>query len=170
MHVYNNLGHEIISAHLGVNIPFDTGVFSCLSHHQRSGKFCLEWLGHLRLYLGHTRRDSVNCYHVTWQALAEGVEPRDCFDWSARRGHWYGAGQIRGLAYPLEQGKLDPASPFVTGDVQRHAFGNVLKRYFLNSKGATINVDHETPLYVSIGQNQRRPSWASNQQWQYMVI
>ncbi|XP_014207485.1 myogenesis-regulating glycosidase isoform X2 [Copidosoma floridanum] len=151
MHVYNSHGLEILSARLGVDIPSGAGVFSCLSEHQRPDKYCLEWLGHSRLYLGHTRRDAANCYHVTWQALGAGLQTRDCFDWSPRRGHWYGAGQIRGLAYPLEQGRLEPAAPFITGDVRRHPFGNVLKRYFLNSKGVTISVDPETPLYVSIG-------------------
>ncbi|XP_016845617.1 myogenesis-regulating glycosidase isoform X3 [Nasonia vitripennis] len=152
MHVYNNMGVEIIAARLGVGIPPDTGVFNCLPQHQRQDKVCLEWLQHSRLYLGHTKRDNMNCYHVTWQALSPGVNPQDCFDWSAKRGHWYGAGQIQNMAYPLEQGRLEP-SPFITGDIRKHPFGNVLKRYFLNSKGATITVDPETPLYVSINFN-----------------
>ncbi|XP_058792684.1 myogenesis-regulating glycosidase isoform X2 [Phymastichus coffea] len=149
LHVYNGAGAEIIAARLGVGIPSDTGVFSCLPQQQRPGAVCLEWLQHSRLYLGHTRRDSIDCYHVTWQSLAVGVSPQDCFDWSPKRGHWYGAGQIQNVAYPLEQGRLE-ASPFITGDVRRHPFGNVLKRYFINSKGASVTVDPQTPLYVSI--------------------
>lgn len=149
MHVYNGAGVEIIAARLGLGIPADTGVFSCLPQHQRPDKVCLEWLQHSRLYLSHTKRESTSCYHVTWQSLNPSVNPQDCFDWSPKRGHWYGAGQIQSMAYPLEQGRLE-ASPFITGDVRRHPFGNVLKRYFLNSKGATVTVDPETPLYVSI--------------------
>ncbi|KAK2579191.1 hypothetical protein KPH14_002712 [Odynerus spinipes] len=152
MHVYSSTGAEIIAARLGEGIPPDTGVFPCLSQHQRQDAVCLEWLQQTRLYLAHTKREDMHCYHVTWQSLNPHYNPKDCFDWSLKRGHWYGAGQIQNMPYPLERGRLD-LSPFITGDIRRHPFGNVLKRYFLNSKGATILVDPETPLYVSINAN-----------------
>lgn len=152
MHVYSSTGSEIIAARLGEGIPANTGVFPCLPHHQRQDSVCLEWLQQTRLYLAHTKREDMHCYHVTWQSLSPYYNPKDCFDWSTKRGHWYGAGQIQSMSYPLERGRLD-LSPFITGDIRKHPFGNVLKRYFLNSKGATILVDPETPLYVSINAN-----------------
>ncbi|CAB0039789.1 unnamed protein product [Trichogramma brassicae] len=153
MHVYNSAGGEIVSARLGVGIPGDVGVFPCLPEHELADKVCLEWRGHSRLYLSHRRRDpATDCYEVTWQALQPGVWPRDCFDWSAKRGgHWYGAGQLRDMAYPLEQQSRLESAAFITGDVRKgQPFGNVLRRYFLSSRGATITVDPDTPLYVSI--------------------
>ncbi|XP_076681087.1 myogenesis-regulating glycosidase isoform X5 [Andrena cerasifolii] len=152
MHVYSSTGAEVIAARLGVGIPPDTGVFPCLPHHQKQDTVCLEWLQQTRLYLAHTMHEDMHCYHVTWQSLNPSYNPTDCFDWSSKRGHWYGAGQVQNMPYPLERGRLD-LSPFVTGDIGKHPFGNVLKRYFLNSKGATILVDPETPLYVSINAN-----------------
>ncbi|XP_031845776.1 uncharacterized protein LOC116432689 isoform X2 [Nomia melanderi] len=152
MHVYSSTGAEVIAARLGEGIPPDTGVFPCLPHHQKPDSVCLEWLQQTRLYLAHTRHEDMNCYHVTWQSLNPFHKPTDCFDWSSKRGHWYGAGQVQSMPYPLERGRLD-LSPFITGDIAKHPFGNVLKRYFLNSKGATILVDPETPLYVSIKAN-----------------
>ncbi|KAM0730948.1 Myogenesis-regulating glycosidase [Formica fusca] len=152
MTVYSSSGGEIIAARLGEGIPPDTGVYPCLPHHQRQDSVCLEWLQQTRLYLAHTKHEDMHCYHVTWQSLSPYYNPKDCFDWSSKRGHWYGAGQIQNMAYPLERGRLE-LSPFITGDVRKHSFGNVLKRYFLNSKGATILVDAETPLYVSINAN-----------------
>ncbi|KAG7189909.1 hypothetical protein KM043_006078 [Ampulex compressa] len=152
MHVYSSGGAEIIAGRLAEGIPAETGVFPCLPHHQRPDSVCLEWLQQTRLYLGHSESEDMHCYHVTWQSLSPYHSPKDCFDWSSKRGHWYGAGQIRNMAYPLERGRLE-LSPFITGDVRKHPFGNVLKRYFLNSKGATILVDPETPLYVSINAN-----------------
>ncbi|KAL6446576.1 hypothetical protein ACFW04_001242 [Cataglyphis niger] len=152
MTIYSSTGAEIIAARLGEDIPPETGVYPCLPHHQRQDSVCLEWLQQTRLYLAHTKRDDMHCYHVTWQSLSPYYNPKDCFDWSSKRGHWYGAGQIENMAYPLERGRLE-LSPFITGDVRKHSFGNVLKRYFLNSKGATILVDPETPLYVSINAN-----------------
>ncbi|EFN82516.1 myogenesis-regulating glycosidase isoform X2 [Harpegnathos saltator] len=152
MRVYSITGAEIIAAKFGKDIPDDTGVYPCLPHHQRQDAVCLEWLQQTRLYLAHTKREDMHCYHVTWQSLSPNYNPKDCFDWSSKRGHWYGAGQIQSMAYPLERSRLE-LSPFVTGDVRKHPFGNVLKRYFLSSKGATILVDPETPLYVSINAN-----------------
>ncbi|XP_011340257.1 uncharacterized protein LOC105281033 isoform X2 [Ooceraea biroi] len=152
MRVYSNTGAEIIAARFGEGIPPDTGVYPCLPHHQKQDSVCLEWLQQTRLYLAHTKQEDMHCYHITWQSLSPYYNPKDCFDWSSKRGHWYGAGQIQNMAYPLERGRLE-LSPFITGDVRKHPFGNVLKRYFLNSKGATILVDSETPLYVSINAN-----------------
>ncbi|XP_032685620.1 myogenesis-regulating glycosidase isoform X2 [Odontomachus brunneus] len=152
MRIYSIADAEIIVARLGEGIPADTGVYPCLPHHQKQDSVCLEWLQQTRLYLAHTKREDMHCYHVTWQSLSPNYNPKDCFDWSSKRGHWYGAGQIQNMAYPLERGRLE-LSPFVTGDVRKHPFGNVLKRYFLSSKGATILVDPETPLYVSINAN-----------------
>ncbi|XP_003397370.2 uncharacterized protein LOC100643654 isoform X1 [Bombus terrestris] len=152
MHVYSSTGTEVIAARLGEGIPAETGVFPCLSHHQKQDSVCLEWLQQARLYLAHTRHTDMHCYHVTWQSLNPHYNPKDCFDWSQKRGHWYGGGQVQNMPYPLERGRLD-LSPFITGDITKHPFGNVLKRYFLNSKGATVLVDPETPLYVSINAN-----------------
>ncbi|KAK9296267.1 hypothetical protein QLX08_009689 [Tetragonisca angustula] len=152
MHVYSSTGAEVIAARLGNDIPADTGVFPCLSHYQKQDSVCLEWLQQARLYLAHTKHADMHCYHITWQSLNSYYSPKDCFDWSPKRGHWYGGGQVQNMPYPLERGRLE-LSPFVTGDITKHPFGNVLKRYFLNSKGATILVDPETPLYVSINAN-----------------
>ncbi|XP_078039738.1 uncharacterized protein LOC144471509 isoform X1 [Augochlora pura] len=159
MHVYSSTGAEVIAARLGEGIPADTGVFPCLPHHQKPDSVCLEWLQQTRLYLAHTQHEDMHCYHVTWQSLNPFYKPTDCFDWSPKRGHWYGVGQVHhpasnlhNIPYPLERGSLD-LSPFITGDAAKHPFGNVLKRYFLNSKGATILVDPDSPLYVSINAN-----------------
>ncbi|XP_026675374.1 myogenesis-regulating glycosidase isoform X2 [Ceratina calcarata] len=152
MHVYSSTGAEVIAARLGEGIAADTGVFPCLPHHQKQDSVCLEWLQQARLYLGHTQHPDMHCYHVTWQSLSPYYNPQDCFDWSPKRGHWYGGGQVQNMPYPLERGRLE-SSPFITGDITKHPFGNVLKRYFLNSKGATILIDPETPLYVSINVN-----------------
>ncbi|CAD6207348.1 GSCOCG00010182001-RA-CDS [Cotesia congregata] len=155
LHVYSSTGAETVSGKLGNGIPEDTGVFPCLPNDQKSDSVCLEWLHYSRLYLSHSKRESMHCYHLTWQSLNPQFNPTDCFDWSLRRGHWYGGGQIQNMAYPLDSGKLE-LSAFVTGDIRRNPFGNVLKRYFLNSKGATIIVDPESPLYISINANRTK--------------
>lgn len=87
-----------------------------------------------RLYLRYrTPSPGVRCYQITWQSLNPGLDPTDCFDWSGG-GHWYGGGQARNMTWPAELGVVK-LSPFITGDVTEQQWGNVLQRYFLNSKG-----------------------------------
>lgn len=40
--------------------------------------------------------------------------------------------------------------------MEKHEWGNVLKRYFINSKGAAILIDESTPLYTSIREQNGR--------------
>lgn len=61
----------------------------------------------------------------------------------------YGGGRTLGMAWPVELGRVE-MSAFVTGQVGRHRWGGVLRRYFINSRGVAISVDPDTPLYVSI--------------------
>lgn len=57
--------------------------------------------------------------------------------------------------WPLNRAEV-PISPFVTGsEVRGHnGWGQVLRRYFMNSKAAAIIVDDSTPLWVSVNANQ----------------
>lgn len=78
-----------------------------------------------------------------------GVHPTDCYDWSSPQDHWYGGGQFANMSWPLEMSTHDFAA-FITGDIKKHQWGNALMRYFINSRGAVIIIDNDTPLYVSI--------------------
>lgn len=79
------------------------------------------------------------------------MTPTDCFDWKDTKVHWYGGGQSLNLTWPLDTGSME-FTPFITGDIQKSQWGNVVSRYFINSKGAAIIIDDETPLYVAIDQ------------------
>lgn len=147
--VYDNQGNEIVSGELGTEINSDL-VFKCLQENEyNDGSVCMEWMHRARLYLRfRTPHAGVRCYQITWESLSFNVDPRDCFDWSSG-GHWYGGGQAQNMTWPAERGIVN-SSPFITGDVTEQQWGNVLQRYFLNSKGVSISVDSETPLYVEI--------------------
>ena len=41
-------------------------------------------------------------------------------------------------------------SPFVTGDEDQTEWGNVIKKYFINSRGLSLMVEDTTPLSVSL--------------------
>lgn len=59
------------------------------------------------------------------------------------------------MTWPLDAGSID-YTPFITGDIQKSQFGNVLTRYLINSKGAAIIIDEETPLQISVNKGGRQ--------------
>ncbi|XP_069682510.1 myogenesis-regulating glycosidase isoform X2 [Periplaneta americana] len=153
--VFSNEGQEIMFGYLGMELGGDRA-FPCLPHNILDDKIvCMEWMDKARLYINYTEHVGVRCYHITWESLRENYHPTDCYDWSDGHGHWYGGGQTDGMAWPIEKGSIE-LSPFITGDIRQHVWGNVLKRYFINSNGVTIFIDPDTPLYVSMNTNHQR--------------
>lgn len=151
MKIYNSDGTDvIIKGRLGTTLYYDK-VHPCLIENDRNdGSICLEWMQRARLYLNfYETNPEVRCYNLNWISLSDNVDPTDCFDISPNNIHWYGGGQTAENAWPIDKGHHDFA-PFITGRIDKHRWGNVLKRYFINSKGAAIIIDNETPLHVSI--------------------
>ncbi|KAG8223115.1 hypothetical protein J437_LFUL000536 [Ladona fulva] len=142
------------------------------------GSLCLEWMHKARLYMRYQAippggdGGEMRCYQIEWHSLSDEVNPTDCYDWSTDKGHWYGGGKTPGMAWPMElggnlkerssDGTFEPAkkgdvpedgmAPFVTGDASGglRSWGNVLNRYFINSRGVALSVDPNTPLYTSL--------------------
>ncbi|XP_045467936.1 myogenesis-regulating glycosidase isoform X3 [Harmonia axyridis] len=148
MKIFNDDGLAIINAKLGTTLNFDA-VHPCLPKDQIEKSICLEWMQRARLYLNHHDFSSeVKCYNLRWVALGDNGDLTDCFEFSTNE-HWYGGGQNAESAWQLEKGHHE-FSPFITGNVDKHEWGNVLKRFFISSKGAAILVDNVTPLYTAI--------------------
>ncbi|XP_017773034.1 PREDICTED: uncharacterized family 31 glucosidase KIAA1161 isoform X2 [Nicrophorus vespilloides] len=147
--IYNAEGVDIVQGRLGTTLNYDK-VLPCLAEDDRNdGSICMEWMHRARLYLHfYELHEDVRCYNMKWISLSKDLEPTDCIDLH-ESGHWYGGGQNAESAWPLEKGGHDFA-PFVTGRVDKHQWGNVLKRYFINSKGAALIIDDKTPLYTAI--------------------
>lgn len=86
-----------------------------------------------RLYLHYYELEgNIKCYNLKWISLSPDTNPTDCFD--ITNSHWYGGGQTAEFAWPLEKGGHN-FQPFITGKVEQNEWGNVLKRYFIGSKG-----------------------------------
>jgi hypothetical protein len=143
----HNKDNEVISGLLGHELGGKA--YSCLPKDKPGkGAFCFEWMNLARLVLRFkSHGPDLHCYHVTWISLNPSHHPTDCFDWSPVKGHWYGGGLTANRSWPLETGNIK-AAPFITGNIQDREWANVLQRYFVNSKGASIVVDDATPLYV----------------------
>lgn len=146
--IFNDEGEDIVQLTLGITIDYDP-VLNCLPENSREdGSLCLEWMNRARLYMNfYDFGSDVKCYNLQWVSLSDNLAPTDCFDMSDA--HWYGGGQTAESAWPLEKGSHF-YQPFITGNIEMHEWGNVLKRYFINSKGMAIIIDNETPLYISI--------------------
>ena len=91
----------------------------------------------------------LSCHRLTWQALSEHISPQDCWPVGEGAGHWYGGGESLSSRWPLDQGHIN-MSPFVTGDEDQTEWGNVIKKYFINSRGLSLMVEDTTPLSVSL--------------------
>ncbi|XP_045775611.1 myogenesis-regulating glycosidase isoform X2 [Maniola jurtina] len=157
--VFNKDDVEILKATLAVGLQGGQKAFPCLPEHRHTdGSECMEWLHNLRLYLKCLPHDpgvdNTTCYSVHWKALRHDVSPTDCFDWSDTKVHWFGAGQSINLTWPLDTGSID-FTPFITGEMQKSQWGNVVTRYLINSKGAAIIVDEETPLHISVNRGKK---------------
>ncbi|CAH2049651.1 unnamed protein product, partial [Iphiclides podalirius] len=159
---------EILRASLAVGLGVSAKAYPCLETTHGEESWCLEWARALRLRLYPLRRaastsasattsSAINatCYAIHWTALHPDAEPTDCFDWGETKLRWYGGGQSLNLTWPLDAGAID-FTPFITGDIQKAQWGNVLSRYFINSKGAALIVDEESPLHVSVDGGRRR--------------
>lgn len=149
--ILDNDGHDIISGKLAADLHGRP--FQCLPEDfLDDGSMCLEWVEMARMYLNHDKVNSnqnVDCYSLYWKSLIPDWNPVDCFDVGPDLGHWYGLGLLKDLKWPLELSSFEYA-PFITGNHMNQQFGNAIKRYFLNSKGAAIKVDETVPLYISM--------------------
>ncbi|KAK4029770.1 myogenesis-regulating glycosidase isoform X2 [Daphnia magna] len=161
--VYDDYGLEALRGHMGASFPTSQKSYKC---HERdrppNSTLCLEWMGRGRLSLAQTpnknQDDKSRCYRVIWQSLSADTYPTDCYEMNNQL--WFGAGAVLGqqhdfAGWPLNRAEV-PISPFVTGsEVRGHnGWGQVLRRYFMNSKAAAIIVDDSTPLWVSVNANQ----------------
>lgn len=141
----------LLRGHLGMKMNLGPKPVRCKTHDLN--ELCFEWGRKAKLTISETELDSsTSCYNVKWQPLDENLRALDCFKMD-HGVHWYGGGLTRELSWPLEDRVDMPLTPFVTGDADEEMWGNVLRRYFINSNGVSIEIDDESPLYVSINAN-----------------
>lgn len=154
LRILNSDNEQMISAKLGVTLGSETIPFPCLEDKMlNDGSICLEWNNLARLYMKYEDKNQFRCYSVHWQALGSGVFPTDCYELAPENGLWFGGGPVKNVDWTLTRTNF-PFSPFITGDMKVHQFGNTLKRYFINSLGISLQVNDSNPLYISANQSQ----------------
>ena len=75
--------------------------------------------------------------------------PCDCWPVGGEHGHWYGGGESLVSEWPLDRGKIN-MEPFVTGDEDQTMWGNVIRKFFINSRGLSLRIADSSPLSVSL--------------------
>jgi len=148
--VYGPNKSLIMTGQLGVQMPHELHPYSCLpTGIQKEGVKCLEWKNRVKLEMMLEEREGVTCHRVMWTALDKDMSPMDCWPVGASNGHWYGGGESLMSKLPLDNGRIK-LSPFVTGDEDQTEWGNVIRKFFINSKGISITIEDDTPLSVSL--------------------
>ena len=155
----------------GDDLPYDCGLLRStrVSHTSKylaestsEGRgVCLEWKNQARVTLEQVRPERLNCsgpvcrgiqcFRVDWHALSPSVDLMDCFSLTEPAGQtWYGSAESAAAgSWPL--GTADqPLAPLVTGDVSRHAFGNVVQRSFLSSNGVGVYAWSNDTMFVRV--------------------
>uniref|UniRef100_A0A1I8P9S6 Glycoside hydrolase family 31 N-terminal domain-containing protein n=1 Tax=Stomoxys calcitrans TaxID=35570 RepID=A0A1I8P9S6_STOCA len=141
---------EVISGQLGKTIGMDNKPFHCLEDNRKQdGSVCMEWNGIARLYMNFLDKDVFRCYTIKWQSLSAGNYPTDCYELKRNNGLWFGGGITKSREWSLSNDNFD-FTPFSSGDLKVHQFGNGVKRYFINSIGVAIQISEKTPLHLSI--------------------
>jgi len=153
MIMYDKNDNFVLSAELGIDIPRNLDPYNCLpnqlSQTDPSDTKCLEWKDHARLKIQRIKVRDLTCHRISWLALSEDTMPFDCWPVGEGAGHWYGGGESLTSQWPLDNGHI-VMSPFVTGDEDQTEWGNVIKKYFINSRGLSIDIADETPLSLSL--------------------
>lgn len=151
--IFNEKGTVLIKGRMGLPIP-PGNPYSCLAENMKDdGSVCLEWNERARVYFHFEDPfPATRCYTVHWQALSENIYPTDCFVMSEDMGYWYGGSITKKFSWPLNKASFD-FEPFVTGDARIFQFGNILKRYFINSRGIALSIDEKVPLHISMNYN-----------------
>ena len=148
--VYGPNNSLVITGQLGVQMPHDLHSYSCLpTGIKKEGVKCLEWKNRVKLEMMMEEKGGVTCHRVMWTALNKDTSPIDCWPVGPSHGHWYGGGESLVSKWPLDNGKIK-LSPFVTGDEDQTEWGNVIRKFFINSQGISITIEDDTPLSVSL--------------------
>ena len=113
---------------------------------------CLEWPHKAVMKITQSQMEDTDviCHRVVTQSLSKDISPSDCWPvGGAEDPHWYGGGESLQSGWPLGRANLN-MTPFVTGDDQKTMWGNVIRKFFINSKGISIKVENDSPLPVSL--------------------
>lgn len=162
--LYDTDNRLVMQGHLGSVMSPSLHPYTCLPGHNINRNIkCLEWKDLARLEISQIPSHGASCHRLHWTSLTKDITLRDCWPLGPGHGHWYGGGErltanessssassFQDTAWPLGSNTEVDLVPFVTGDENQTEWGNVIKKFFINSRGLSITIADDSPLYVSI--------------------
>ena len=94
------------------------------------------------------RSDDI-CYRITWESCSGHL--RDSIGLSGA--HWYGGPTVFKPHWPVSELHRPSLEAVVTGDVYKDYYGGVVERFWISSNGASLHVDYNVPLFMSMNSN-----------------
>lgn len=152
-------GSNVLTGTLGQSISIPKAYLCRDILIDESENVCWEWGKQAKLHMSLDKKfrgnnspkeyPTARCYNIRWESLNENFHPIDCFKIGNDLGQWYGGGVTKNAHWMLEKNSFN-FTPFITGDVRHHQWGNALNRYFINSLGIAIEIDEKTPFHISV--------------------
>ncbi|XP_022106979.1 uncharacterized protein LOC110988061 [Acanthaster planci] len=149
--IKNLKGNTVLSGTLAASSPTNVNGLECFAEGNR---LCYVWKDtaevNIELVASEEREDSpFTCAHIVWESMVAGVPLRDCY--SLNGAHWYGSAEMFYQLWPIEKWN-ETTTMYVSGDMYANwqDYGSVLDRYWLSSRGVAIRASHDTPLHVSL--------------------
>ncbi|XP_045209932.2 myogenesis-regulating glycosidase-like [Mercenaria mercenaria] len=107
------------------------------------------------------------CAKVELTATSFDYIPEICYN--LKGAFWYGGAELQYQRWPIRGTSL-PMQPYVTNDIVplNQSFGNVIERYWINSKGIGIRVDENVPLSVSFNNSNNQICFRANNARNYI--
>ncbi|CAG0878569.1 unnamed protein product [Darwinula stevensoni] len=136
----NEAGEMVLGGTLGLLVGDMSTAMEC-----SDGDLCFSFANGQRLIA--TAED--HCVRIDWEDDTPADEYKDCFQ-IENGNHWYGGGGQRYQPWPIEKRNVTNA-PFVAQDMLGMGeYGGVLEEYWLSTRGASLHVDKQVPLFFSI--------------------
>ncbi|XP_054160917.1 myogenesis-regulating glycosidase-like [Oppia nitens] len=171
LNLLDSEGHDLLHIEFGLNIPPDIPPVNCKTI-EKNMRLCFDWKYRAHLSLQHKHYDkAITCYDIKWKSYEKYAILKDCFDMSDS--FWYGMGDVSGLKWPLNDMSLED-SPFMTSHStdSDNPFGSLIGRHWFSSKGITISVGLNVPLFVSLNSSEdpNKLCFISKKQFPYYVL
>ncbi|KAL3266159.1 hypothetical protein HHI36_010344, partial [Cryptolaemus montrouzieri] len=85
-----------------------------------------------------------NSFQLNWISPDSNITFNDCYDLNRTNLSWFGGPEVLVTQWPIEKLVLKNR-PYISSKLDN---GAVVERYWLNSKGGFVFVDHKVPLFV----------------------
>ncbi|KAL3847851.1 hypothetical protein ACJMK2_018742 [Sinanodonta woodiana] len=118
-------------------------------------QMCSEWTRTGRLTISAPQEDNADgimCRNIILSSASFDFVPEVCINLETYR--WYGGAELHDQTWPTSNIQL-PKQAYVPYDLypSNIIFGNVLERYWINSKGIGIYIEEDIPLFVSFNES-----------------